>query len=204
MYKIYINDTPILLTNTEFGKKQKLDEHNLVTQFRHRKSLFLYIDSLEKPNDLNSITIYSNNLEQLKSDFFSIYKLVTAAGGVIFNQNDEILLIYRRGFWDLPKGKIDKGETIEAAAVREVQEEVGLKEVVITNALPTTYHTYRNKSGKRCLKPTYWFKMSTNKTDVVLQTEEDIEDSIWIKPIDFLNSDKIAYGSINDVIKSVL
>ncbi len=203
MYKIYINDTPISLTNSENGKQLTSDEQNLVVMHRHRKSLFQYIDSLEKNHFFKSITIYNNDLEQLKHDFFSIYKSVPAAGGVIFNEQGAILMIFRRGFWDLPKGKIDKGESIETAAVREVEEEVGLSNVTIIEALPTTYHTYKNKKGTRCLKPTYWFKMTTTDTTVSLQTEEDIEDSIWIKPADFLSSDKVAYGSINDVVRSL-
>lgn len=204
MYKIYINDTPIFLTNKEFGKKQKSTETNLVALHRHRKSLFQYIDTLEKNHAFESITIYSKDLEQLKNDFFSIYKLVPAAGGAIFNKNEEVLMIFRRGFWDLPKGKLEKEETIEMAAVREVEEEVGLNDVKVIEALPTTYHTYKNKKGKRCLKPSYWFKMTTTQTDVVLQTEEDIEDSEWIKPADFINSTKVAYGSINDVLLNIV
>ncbi|MFT5834592.1 MAG: 8-oxo-dGTP pyrophosphatase MutT (NUDIX family) [Cognaticolwellia sp.] len=201
MYKIYINDKPIFLTNAEFGKKQKADEKNLVVLFRHRKSLFQYVDSLEKNNHFNSITIFSKKLDVLKEDFFSIYKTVEAAGGVVYNDHGEILMIYRRGFWDLPKGKMDEGESIEETAIREVQEEVGLNDIKIVKPLPTTFHTYRNRKDKRCIKPTYWFAMKTSETEVTLQTEEDIEDSIWIKPEDFLNSNKVAYGSISDVLK---
>jgi 8-oxo-dGTP pyrophosphatase MutT (NUDIX family) len=204
MYKIYINDKPIFLTNAEFGKKQQGDERNLVVLFRHRKSLFQYVDSLEKNNYFDSITIFAKDVEVLKKDFFSIFKTVPAAGGVVYNNTDEILMIYRRGFWDLPKGKFEDGETIPETAVREVQEEVGLNDVKIIKELPTTYHTYRNRKDKRCIKPTYWFVMKTSETEVKLQTEEDIEDSIWIKPADFLSSDKIAYGSIYDVLKALV
>jgi hypothetical protein len=83
MYKIYINDKPILLTNAEFGKKQQGDERNLVVLFRHRKSLFQYVDSLEKNNSFDSIIIFTKDIEVLKNDFFSMYKIVPAAGGVI-------------------------------------------------------------------------------------------------------------------------
>lgn len=204
MYKIYINDKPIFLTNAEFGKKQQGDERNLVVLFRHRKSLFQYVDSLEKNNYFDSITIFAKDVEVLKKDFFSIYKTVPAAGGVVYNDKDEILMIYRRGFWDLPKGKFEDGETIAETAVREVQEEVGLNDVKIIKELPTTYHTYRNRKDKRCIKPTYWFTMKTSETEVKLQTEEDIEGSMWIKPADFLNSDKVAYGSIYDVLKGLV
>jgi 8-oxo-dGTP pyrophosphatase MutT (NUDIX family) len=204
MYKIYINDKPILLTNAEFGKKQQGDERNLVVLFRHRKSLFQYVDSLEKNNSFDSIIIFTKDIEVLKNDFFSMYKIVPAAGGVIYNDKEEVLMIYRRGFWDLPKGKFEEGEIIPETAVREVQEEVGLNDVEIIKELPTTYHTYRNRKDKRCMKPTYWFTMKTAETEVKLQTEEDIEASMWIKPADFINSDKVAYGSINDVLKALV
>lgn len=201
MYKIYINDTPIFLTNTKTAKNRKRDDRNLVALHRHRKALFQYVDSLEKNHQFDSITIYSHDLENLKDDFFSIYKIVPAAGGAIYNKKDKVLMIYRRGFWDLPKGKIDKGETIQETAVREVAEEVGLNNIELLEQLPTTYHTYRNKKGIRCLKPGYWFKMYTEETDVVLQTEEDIEGSLWIKPKKFLESDMKAYSSIVDILE---
>jgi ADP-ribose pyrophosphatase YjhB (NUDIX family) len=202
MYKIYINDTPILLTNAVFGKQQKRDKHHLVDVFRHRKSLFQYVDTLEKNHQFESIVIYSDDVEQLKEDFFSIFKIVPAAGGAVYNADNQLLMMYRRGSWDLPKGKIDAGESIEAAAVREVQEEVGLLDVEIVEQLPTTYHTYRSKKGTRILKPTYWFKMKTNQTEVTLQTEEDIEKSEWTTAAEFLSSTKVAYGSINDVLRN--
>lgn len=204
MYKIYINDTPIFLTNSKAAKNLKRDSRNLVALHRHRKSLFQYVDSLEKNHQFDSITIHSHDLEGLKDDFFSIYKIIPAAGGAIFNDKGQVLMIFRRGSWDLPKGKIEEDESIEEAALREVAEEVGLRDVEILEALPTTFHTYKNKKGKRCLKPSYWFKMQSQSTDVILQTEEEIEGSLWIKPKKFLKSDMIAYGSINDVLKNLV
>ena len=204
MYKIYINDTPIFLTNSKAAKNLKRDSRNLVALHRHRKSLFQYVDSLEKNHQFDSITIHSHDLEGLKDDFFSIYKIIPAAGGVIFNDKGQVLMIFRRGSWDLPKGKIEEDESIEEAALREVAEEVGLRDVEILEALPTTFHTYKNKKGKRCLKPSYWFKMQSQSTDVTLQTEEEIEGSLCIKPKKFLKSDMIAYGSINDVLKNLV
>lgn len=204
MYKIYINDTPIFLTNTKTAKKLNRDDRNLVALHRHRKALFQYVDSLEKNHNFDSITIHSHDLEGLKDDFFSIYKIVPAAGGAIYNKKDQVLMIFRRGFWDLPKGKLDPGETIEQAAIREVAEEVGLDEVEVLEKLPTTYHTYKNKKGIRCLKPSHWYKMYTEEMDVILQTEEDIEGSLWIKPKKFLKSDMKAYGSINDVLMNLV
>ena len=127
-----------------------------------------------------------------------------AAGGVVFNPKGEILTMYRRGSWDLPKGKIDKGETKEIAAVREVQEETDLKEVNRDDFLLTTYHTYKNKKGKRVLKPTYWYKMTTQEMAIHPQVEEDIEVVQWIDPIIFLETKRPIYNTIWEVVVAAI
>ena len=109
--------------------------------------------------------------------------------------------IYRLGKWDLPKGKLDKGETVEAAAIRECEEECGIKNLKIEQQLSSTYHIYKYK-GKLALKQTYWFYMTTNyEKPLKPQTEENIEDVKWftkekIKETVFGNS----YFTIIDVI----
>lgn len=202
MYKIYINDTPIFLLNTAAAQNKMRDDKNLVAPYLGTKrTLFHYIDLLEKNNTFESIVLYANDLEQLKNDFFAIFKLVEAAGGVVLNPSEEILMIYRRGYWDLPKGKIEIGEGIEAAAIREVQEETGIQQLETVSSAFVTHHTYRNKDNVRCLKPTYWFLMKTTEHIIKVQTEEDIEQGIWIKKADFLASNQPVYGSILDVLK---
>ena len=91
-------------------------------------------------------------MEKLFQDFTAHYKILEAAGGMVLNANRELLVIYRRGSWDLPKGKIDPGETKEEAAVREIQEETGLQEVELGNLICSTYHTYKNKKRKPDIK----------------------------------------------------
>ncbi len=200
MYKIYINETPIFLTDTITAHTKTATATHLITRHRHRKALFQYIDSLEKKHLFEAITVYAENVEMLKADFFSIYNVIPAAGGVVLNEKNEALFIFRRGFWDLPKGKIEEGETIEEAAVREVREEVGLKNVEIIRPLTVTYHTYRDRKGQRCLKLTHWFLMKTEEQTFKVQTEEDIETAEWLTIPAFLQSNKVAYHNINDVI----
>ena len=130
----------------------------------------------------------------------SLYKIIKAAGGLVRNNKNEILFIYRLGKWDLPKGKIEKNEKIKDTAIREVEEECGISKLTILKRLPSTYHIY-NLKGKSVLKKTYWYEMNCKDTKVpVPQIKEDITAVRWI---DKLNLDDIlpnAYPSINDLI----
>lgn len=103
-----------------------------------------------------------------------------AGGGLVKNDSSEYLFIYRRGKWDLPKGKKDGNETPKETALREVREECGLSDLKIIQKLPETYHSYPEK-GKNILKHTRWFLMETQQKEVILQYEEDIEDYRWLR-----------------------
>jgi 8-oxo-dGTP pyrophosphatase MutT (NUDIX family) len=106
---------------------------------------------------------------------------IIAAGGLVTNSKGEILWIYRRGFWDLPKGKLDEGETIQTCAVREVQEETGLQNIMLHGMLCFTNHTYFDSYLKEeVVKRTYWFHMSIpNLQEGIPQSTEDIEKMEW-------------------------
>jgi len=108
--------------------------------------------------------------------------IIIAAGGLVRNSKDEILLIYRRGFWDLPKGKLDAGESIPDCAIREVQEETGLKSIELGPFICTTTHAYYDKwLSKEVEKQTHWYAMlSLANETLVPQTEEDIEKIEWV------------------------
>lgn len=106
-------------------------------------------------------------------------KKIIAAGGLVTNDQGDLLMIYRRGKWDLPKGKQDDGESIAACAVREVEEETGLKQVILGDSLGITLHTYE-QDGVEIEKETHWFKMfAPGAQQLVPQTEEDIEKIEW-------------------------
>ncbi|MCF8286297.1 MAG: NUDIX domain-containing protein, partial [Chitinophagaceae bacterium] len=109
-----------------------------------------------------------------------------AAGGVVVNPNNEILWIFRRGFWDLPKGKLDPNETIEACAIREVMEETGISHLVLGKRISTTTHQYYDTYlNKEVEKTTYWYAMTTDRLqDGKPQSEEDIEAIAWVKKTD--------------------
>lgn len=204
MYEIYINDTLLMLQQQHPAISPQSDDRRLVARYPGKpKFLLHYIDMLEKSDRWDSITLYGQDYQQLVADFNSHFQQVEAAGGVVFNERGQILLIYRRGYWDLPKGKIDKGESIEEAALREVQEETGLRQVELGEQLKTTYHTYRLDNGKRILKPTYWFRMHTPETELTPESEEDIELAEWVELDDFLRKQPKIYRSLAALLESL-
>jgi len=108
--------------------------------------------------------------------------IIIAAGGLVQNNIGQILLIFRRGFWDLPKGKLDAGELIPECAIREVQEETGIQTLKLGQFICTTTHTYFDKwLNKDVEKHTHWYAMlSLANETLVPQTEEDIEKIEWV------------------------
>lgn len=148
--------------------------------FGKTKAILNLVDRCEKQGNAPDTFLYTaDGIDRLWEEFQGLFKNIQAAGGLVYNDSRELLFIYRRGFWDLPKGKADAGETIEETALREVQEETGLA-AELSHFIHTSLHTYRNRKKKRVLKHTHWYRMSTKTTDLVLQHEEDIEKAIWV------------------------
>lgn len=131
---------------------------------------------------------------------------IIAAGGIVVNPNKEILWIFRRGFWDLPKGKLDPKETIEACALREVMEETGVSNLVLGDLIMTTTHLYHDMYlNTEVEKTTYWYKMTTDQLqDGIPQTEEDIEAIAWVKKEDIAPYLAKTYDTIKQVMASFL
>ena len=107
---------------------------------------------------------------------------IIAAGGLVLNEKNDILMIFRRGKWDLPKGKLDEGEKIEDCAVREVMEETGLTQLDLGRLLVITQHTYFDQWIKKdVIKQTHWYLMKASLDQpLVPQTTEDIESIEWV------------------------
>lgn len=205
MYKIYVNGRPLVLaTLPKEGFQPSSNPENFITIYTgNPKNLLGYVDMLEKNNNFRQVTIYGKDGEQLFREFSTQFTILEAAGGLVFNREGQGLLIYRLGTWDLPKGKIDPGETPEQAAVREVQEETGLKEVALGEFLQMTYHTYRHLKKGRILKPTYWYRMTTPETKLTPQTDESIEKAEWKSVSGFLESGLNVYPNIRLVLEQV-
>lgn len=199
MYKIFINEKPFILAsetdNLSAFTQYKRVEHNPLKIAEYIKEC----ESLQS----KGILMVTDDLDFAFKDFYTHFVPIEAAGGVVFNANNEVLLIKRLGKWDLPKGKIDGGENDEEAAIREVEEECGISGLTITGKLPSTYHCYK-QHNHRFLKITYWFKMSTTDSKpLVPQTEEHITEARWL-PWSELNPEGLdSYLSIIDLLKQV-
>ncbi|MCE3280839.1 MAG: hypothetical protein K0S44_3030 [Bacteroidetes bacterium] len=153
--------------------------------------------------DIKEICFYHKDVDFLLNAFKSFFKVIEAAGGLVKNQKGEYLFILRNDKWDLPKGKIEKGESVKTAAVREVEEECGVKELEIVKELKTTFHTY-TMNDKAVFKPTYWFEMSTaDGSPLIPQTEEGITEVKWIAKKDLNQVRENTYDSILDIIKEL-
>lgn len=202
MYKIYINGTPLFLTTTKDFRNLELKGDNFIKTRYVGKKKFLhnYIDLLEKNDNYDAVVLHFHDLEKLWADFSAIYKIMEAAGGIVENDKEEVLMIFRRGHWDLPKGKIEKKETVEDAAVREVKEETGLQNVDLQDLIHTTYHTYIDRKDRRVLKVSHWYIMKTLDTNLIPQAEEDIEEAKFVDLKSFFSTPKAIYGNILDVI----
>lgn len=129
-------------------------------------------------------------------------KKIIAAGGLVFNEKNELLMIFRRGKWDLPKGKMEKGESSETSAIREVQEETGIKNVTINHFTGKTHHEYFDPYLKEnVLKETHWFSMQAASTETLIpQTEEDITEIKWVEKTELDELLKNTYFNIKQII----
>ena len=130
-------------------------------------------------------------------------KKIIAAGGLVFNDKNELLMIFRRGKWDLPKGKLDEGEDIEECAVREVKEETGLENVSIENFTGLTFHEYFDTHlNEDVRKETHWYKMKAKGMQALIpQTEEDIEIIEWVDAKHIPGKLENSYANIVEIIQ---
>lgn len=203
--KIYFNDKPLFLCNSVDETVQPYVHHDdaVFIDELNSHTVKAMIHEMEQP-EIHAGVFYHRDLEELKKAFYKKFTIVVAAGGLVLNENKEILLIFRRGKWDLPKGKLDKGEKLEDCAIREVEEETGLQKVKLLSPLTIAYHTY-HEGARFILKESHWYKMKvTGKQKLVPQLEEDITEIKWVNPNDLGKYIKNAYPSVVDVLQLLL
>ena len=149
--------------------------------------------------------VYINNEPKIITDNWEIfcadYSLIEAAGGLVYNDECQLLMIFRNNKWDLPKGKLELNENIKECAIREVQEECGISGLSILNALQDTYHTYE-LNGEKILKRTYWFAMHTDfKGSLVPQIEEGITKVVWVDEQNIAEKLDNSFGNIKELLQ---
>ena len=200
-YKIYYGEKPIFLCD-------EIDD-TILPFIHHDDSVF--IDELNshtiktlfhemRQPAIHAIIFYHPDLAALTAKVFKKFKQIRAGGGLVMNGKKEILLIFRRGKWDLPKGKLDPGETIENCAIREVMEETGLKNVTLIKPLVITWHIYQ-EGASFMLKQTDWFAMKVKGTPALTpQIEEDITDLKWVPASKLSFYQKNTFPSVNEVL----
>jgi len=201
--KIYFDDKPLFLCDNVDATLQPyihhddavfIDELNLHTV----KSM---IHEMQETS-VHAGVFFHKDLKELKDAFFKKFTLIKAAGGFVQNENDEVLMMFRRGKWDLPKGKMDKKETFEECAIRETEEETGLQNIKLIAPLITTYHTY-HEGSKYVLKETRWFTMKVNgEQKLIPQTTEQITKLEWVGKNDLEKYLLNSFPSVNDVLEA--
>lgn len=179
--EIIVNNKPLVFTNAveNYISKNIKAGGYLLLSGAFPRNIRLAKKHLEQLTTQGAIIhdLSDDALREMIANEFTTYK---AGGGLVINEKGQLLMIFRRGNWDLPKGKLDKGEKIEDCALREVQEETGVNALQLGKKVATTYHIYEHK-GKNIIKDTDWFMMQTNDTKPLLpQTEEDIAIAKWV------------------------
>ncbi|MFZ4262701.1 NUDIX hydrolase [Sphingobacterium sp. HJSM2_6] len=195
IYKIYMNQSLLILA--DFAPHIKENVQTIGLQDIDLEKLF--IESSQQPEKTIYLYIHQN-VEKVFKTLFSTNKIIRAAGGLVRNGHGQYLFIHRLGKWDLPKGKVEEGEKMKDAALREVEEECGIKIDYLGKKIKTTYHTYYMRN-KFVLKQTKWYDMGVNKTPKLTpQLEEDIDQAEWLEVADIKKVKENTYPLILDII----
>ena len=201
--KIYFQDKPLFLTEEITPEIEPFAHHDdavLIDEYS-TPAVHSMLHEMEQPRVHAGIFLYQD-VEQLYAAIKKRFTLVIAAGGLVTNERGDLLFIFRKGKWDLPKGKSEGKESPEACAVRETEEETGLRQVALDCYLTTTYHTYA-ENGKKILKETHWYRLHVAGDQQPLpQTEEQITAVEWAVPTGLERYRSNTYPSILDVLQA--
>ncbi len=198
---IYFGNKPVILCN-EIDKDLNEILHHPDAVFvdeispRAMKSMLHEI----KKEEFHAGVIWHPDLSKLKETFFKNFKVIEAAGGIVQNDKKDILFIHRLGKWDLPKGKIEKGEKEAECALREVTEETGVTNLHLKKKVGETFHVY-DEFGKHFLKVSHWYHMTcSSKQELIPQAEEHITEIKWVKTLDIKQPMQNTYPSIKNIL----
>lgn len=200
MYKVYVNDRLVKF----LPAKDSISGAEMVFRLKGDETvdaLMQLINAFESNTLLPELFLQSADIDRTWRTFTSGYQVMEAAGGIVVNEELSLLMIFRNGKWDLPKGKIEEGEDSDTAAIREVNEECGVGKLNLLKQVSTTFHTYPYKDIK-VLKKTSWFLMSTeDRSRPKPQIEEGITDVRWMTKGMVKEAMMSTYSSIADLLK---
>ena len=198
--KIYFDNRVVVLTDKN-KKSSVINDH--VYLFANKKTLAKRLEHFEKSDD-ECLSIIHSDVNELFEYVTQCFRYIEAAGGLVSLPDGRILLIKRLGKWDLPKGKAEKGESLQETAVREVMEECGLKTAPeIIGELMHTFHTY-HQDGRHILKHTAWYAMRYEGDDSLHpQFSEDITQAVWLPKNQLNLVMQNTYKSIKQVLKTI-
>lgn len=189
MYKVFVNDKPLFLTNEIV---RETDFQLFLLESADIKKVITKIFQ----NQIQKAYLYHPDEKEIMKTLRAKMPVSKCGGGLVYNKQNEVLFIYRHGKWDLPKGGAEKGEEIENTALREVEEETGVSNLVITDKLQKTYHIFK-RNGRYKLKITQWFEMRTDFDGIPKgQLEEGIEKVEWLNPEQIREALKNSYENI--------
>jgi ADP-ribose pyrophosphatase YjhB (NUDIX family) len=203
-YLVFLNDRAVLI-GQDIGIT-KSENNGMSINFTDKPALIQAFDRFKLDLDVANLKINTTqNFVEACKVFNSLFSPVQAAGGIARNRSGAYLFIKRLGVWDLPKGKLDKNESVTHAALREVSEETGLTGLQILKSLPSTFHIYTDYKGKEILKETHWFEMSCNEGQTLVpQLEEDITEARWFSENELHIPIQNTYASIKELLKAYL
>ncbi|MFV0233254.1 NUDIX domain-containing protein [Empedobacter falsenii] len=195
MYKVFFNES--LLT---FSNQSNPEAKNILFQNEAQFDESVHLLSSKASNLVN---IFSDDIETVWTKFLKYYKHIQAAGGIVRNPKDDYLFIFRLGKWDLPKGKMEEGESREESAIREIEEECSLTNLELKRFLMPTFHIYFLR--EYIIKETFWFEVFYDGVELPLpQTEEGIESVEWRKESEIPQLLENSYPNIKLLIDNYL
>jgi len=201
-YIIFTKYHSVCLTN-QTSSTLNVEGKQFIECNRNNFSTIAFQDLLKEIPNRQSVIVHISDLDVSKVfvECIKRYVFVQAAGGLVRNPDNELLFIFRNGKWDLPKGHKEFGEEIDETAIREVEEECGLKDLVMGDKLGITYHTYY-MNGRYELKETHWYNMTTQTSKIIPQKEEGIEKAEWIGKDKIEEVIEDCYLSLQNLLKN--
>lgn len=201
MYKVFYNERIVYITD-DVSKYIK-NHDGIFAKYASKSSLKVCVDKFLQNEHIKELFLFYHDFNELDFIFRSLFTQIDAAGGLVKNNKNQILAIFRNNKWDLPKGKVDNGEDIKHAATREVCEECGISDVKIKESLKPTFHIYK-LNDEWVLKKTYWFEMQYDKDENLKpQLEENITEVKWFDKQNFNVILQNTYSSIKEVMNEI-